>query len=384
MTRIEGFQNRFHYLLAPFGAAYGLVMRLRRTCYGSGLLPSWAPPAITVSVGNIGWGGTGKTPLSGWFLGWAERQGLDSVLLTRGYKARPKQYPYLVNGKSLAEEAGDEPLLLAREHPKAHVVVDPVRRRSGPIAYERFSPHLIVLDDGFQHMAVQRDLNLVLFRPEDFEKGWNRVIPSGTWRESESALAGADAFFLKCPPDTFKAMAPLIRKRLGKFEKPVFSFHLRPSALRRINGKDRTDNFTGGPYALVSGVGDPDQVERTTHDFLGYAPAMRFDFPDHHFYTKTDALEIEAKAAEKGCEHILCTPKDAVKLGPLASDIFWTLDLKVVFGPKALSSETFKAWWADNWGRLSQEKGLRPAMPEADDVVYSEANELGEPAGTYG
>nr|WP_321255337.1 tetraacyldisaccharide 4'-kinase [uncultured Pseudodesulfovibrio sp.] len=339
-------QNILAPVLKPFGWVYGRVMRIRETLFQRGLMRGWEPPVPTVSVGNIGWGGTGKTPVADWLLGWAERQGLQSVLLTRGYGARPTSLPYHVQSGALAEESGDEPLMLARSNEKACVMVDPNRTRAGKVAMERFNPNFVILDDGFQHMAVKRHCNLVLLKPEDLMEGWNRVIPAGSWRESESALARADAFMVKIGPLGFEALMPFIDRHLSQFLKPVFSFQIMPTGVRRLLGGESARDFGKGQYLLVSGVGDPEQVKHTATGYFGYPPLQHMIFKDHHPYSKKDALEISTKARQAGCKAVLCTPKDAVKLGPLCTEEFWEFDLRLDFGPSTLGDETdFESWW---------------------------------------
>lgn len=347
-------QDRLRHVLGPLSRLYAFLMWSRRALYAAGYIKRWAPPCPTVSVGNIGSGGSGKTPLAGWFLAWAGQHAVPAVLLTRGYKARPQRYPHLVTSKCLPEEAGDEPLMLARENPAARVLVDPARRRAGEFAAREFNPKLIVLDDAFQHLDVQRDLDLVLLTPNDLGAGWNRVIPAGTWREGEGALLAADAFLIKVSRDRFKHLRNLVEQRLMVFEKPIFSFSLAPTGLKRVNREERHGDFEAKPYLLVSGVGDPDQVERTAFRYLGYGPQRHLAFPDHHFFTKDDALEIEARAQQARCPYVLCTPKDAVKLGDMAGDIFWTFDLNVEFGPCLYSPDPFPAWWEHRWQSLNQ------------------------------
>ena len=343
---ITTLQRALAPLLRPFSWLYGAVMRLREWLYRRGLFSGWEPPVLTVSVGNIGWGGSGKTPVAGWLLGWAEHEGLGALLLTRGYRAKPVAYPYLVTPGAMVEEAGDEPLMLAKMHQKAHVVVDPNRIRGGKWAMNRFKPKLVVLDDGFQHMAIRRHLNLVLLRPGDLGAEWNKVIPAGSWREPVNALKRADAFMIKVSPNNFEKMGPYISERLGCFRKPVFSFQIMPTGIRQVlHGQGQRD-FDGGKYLLVTGVGDPAQVRRTATAYFGYGPFKHMKFKDHHTYTKHDVLEMQTVAHRLGCEAILCTPKDAVKLGPMCSDEFWQFDLRLEFGPSSLGSGTsFDVWW---------------------------------------
>ncbi len=360
-------------ILAPFAAAYAGVMWARRRLYRAGLLASWSPPGVCVSVGNIGWGGSGKTPLAGWLLGWAGRKGIGTVLLTRGYGARAAAYPHEVTAQSLAEEAGDEPLLLARDNPQARVVVDPVRSRGGLYAAERHRPELYVLDDGFQHLAVRRDMDLVLLRAEDLGAEWEAVHPAGSWREGKSALAAADAFLMKAGPQTFQRLQPLLTKRLGRYERPVFSFFLAAVGVRNLASLQFLPDFGQAPYLLVSGVGNPGQVQRTAEGLLKSRAARHVRFSDHHLFTKADVESLKRVAAGLGCQSILCTAKDAVKLGPMADETFHVLETELRFGPSLFSSARFDEWWDRRWNiltirrdeRLSRDAGKAP-QPAAE------------------
>jgi tetraacyldisaccharide 4'-kinase len=339
-------QRVLYPLLRPFSWVYGGMMRFRAGLYRRGLLPGWEPSALTVSVGNIGWGGSGKTPVADWLLGWAESKSIPVALLTRGYRAKPKHLPYEVKPGALAEEAGDEPLMLARAHEKALVMVDPNRTRAGKAVMRKAHPELIILDDGFQHMAVKRHVNLVLLRPDDLREEWNRVIPAGSWREPESALRRADAFLIKTGPKGFAVLKPRILERLSRFGKPVFSFRLAPTGLRSVIGGETVRDFEGAPYLLVTGVGDPAQVEATAEAYFGYPPKRHRVFRDHHTYSKQDALDLAQEAARLGCVAVLCTPKDAVKLGSMCTEIFWQFDLNLEFGPSTLGEKAkFSTWW---------------------------------------
>lgn len=347
-------QKKFKLILAPLSWVYGSVMRIRELLYKRGLIASWESGVPTVSVGNIGWGGTGKTPLAGWILQWGVKHQLNPVLLTRGYRAKPVSYPYYVSQGALPEEAGDEPLMLAKETPDAHIVVDPVRTRGGKAALKQFNPKLMVLDDGFQHMAMRRHLDLVLLRPEDLAEGWNKIIPAGTWRESEAALSRADAFLIKCGPEYFKKLKPFFRQHLDRFHKPVFSFQVLPTGIRRVVGDEEGVDFNGQPYILVTGVGNPRLVEETAQMHFGYAPVKHMVYKDHHAYTKTDVMDMLAAMKRRACKHIICTPKDAVKLGPMCTDEFWQFDLRVVFGPSTISNQTsFDAWFSRRYDGMS-------------------------------
>lgn len=350
---IEDLQARFRLLLAPFAWANSHFMGVREHLYRRGVLRRWAPPAPTVSVGNIGWGGSGKTPMTDWLLRWAKKRSLNSAVLTRGYRGRPESYPFQVGPGNLAEEAGDEPLMLARMHPEAHIMVDPVRTRAGKWLFEHARPDFVVLDDGFQHMAVLRDFNFVLLKPGDLTRHWNKVIPAGPWREGTDALRRATAFFIKTEPGRFNQIASLAKYRLEYLHRPVFLFGLEPVGFRQVLSGQSSKDFFGEPYLLVTGVGEPKQVHRTAKRYLGYRAVEHLAYRDHHAYTKADVLEIVTTMQRKGAKYVLCTPKDAVKLGPMCTEDFYTFDLRVGFGPSLFAhGATFPVWWEEQWDGL--------------------------------
>ncbi|NJB69103.1 tetraacyldisaccharide 4'-kinase [Desulfobaculum xiamenense] len=345
-------QRRLGALLFLPSRAYAWGMRLRRQWYERGALESHRPPRPCVSIGNIGWGGSGKTPLTEWLLRWAARRDVSAVVLTRGYRATPPHPHYLVTETSTPREAGDEPLLLARSCPDGHVVVDPMRSRAAQWAWAELRPELFLLDDGFQHLKVQRDIDLVLLRPKDLNEEWDRVIPAGSWREDESALTRATAFLIKCSADEFLALEPLIRARLARFNAPVFNFSFKPLGVKRLDLAQAAESFHGEPYLLVTGVGEPDQVVDTAEMLLGNRPELHLRYDDHHDYSQADWTHIRAQADLKNISHILCTAKDAVKLARYDTRHLWTFDHTLEFGPTFFAETTFPDWWGNWWDVL--------------------------------
>lgn len=323
-------QNILSPILAPVSKGYAMLMAARAERYAGGRYEQFQPQCPCISVGNIGSGGSGKTPLSDWLLKWAEQQGLVTVLLTRGYGAKPSQLPYLVKAGSPVAEAGDEPLMLASDNPAARVVVDPVRKRSGRWATAEFSPDLILLDDGFQHMAVKRDLDFVLMTSDDFSRGWDKVIPRGTWRESVQALKRADVFFVKSSATDFNFMRKLIKEKLSEFGKPVFQFNLEAKGLKLLGSNERL-GFGRDKYVLFSGIGKPDLLLKDATIYMDTAPAEFIVFKDHHAYNRQDVEDIRRRAAAVNAKRIICTPKDAIKLGQLGCEDFYVIDLDVEF-----------------------------------------------------
>jgi len=338
-------QNALAPLLYPLSVLYGTGGRLRRALYERGVLRSCFPPAFCISVGNISWGGTGKTPVTDWLLGLCREKGLRAAVLTRGYRARPPFLPCLVTPESNPEECGDEPLMLARMHPEAVVAVDPVRSRAVRLLAEKASPDIYLLDDGFQHRAVKRDLDLVLLDPDDLGAGgagprsnWNRVIPAGTWREPASALRAADAFLVKTTPKDWPGLAERALSLLP--ERPLFAFRMAAQALRPVGRK--APDPRGENYIFAAGIGDPRQAAATAEDFMGRPPQKTFLFPDHHDFQKEKAL-LEGPGLP-----VVCTAKDAVKLEKLGLSVpCFALDAAAEFFAAASSNgraEPFGDW----------------------------------------
>lgn len=341
-------------MLRPFSRPYGAIMEKRRALYAAGRMERYSPARPTVSLGNIAWGGTGKTPFTEWLLTWAEERGLTAAVLTRGYGGTPGPSPLLVTEDTAPEKCGDEPLLLAKWHPRARILVFPDRKKSARLAEDALAPDLFILDDGMQHLAVARHLDIVLLRPCDLGDQWNRVIPGGSWRENASALGVAGAFGMKIAEEDLPALRPLIEQRLARYGAPFFTFTLRATHLIAVRDGLRAHTppvpesaWRGGSYVLTCGVGEPAQVAASATAFMGREPAHHFIFPDHHAYTHEDARQMLTPGLP-----VLCTAKDAVKLHGLlpffAERPLWALMTSLHFGPTLFTDASFPAWW-ENW-----------------------------------
>jgi len=353
MADILSWQRRLYPLLAPLGAAYGQAMRARREAYERGLLGSAAPAAPCVSVGNIGWGGAGKTPITDWLLTWAENQGLRPCVLTRGYKAVPPAPHYLVRPGTDPAACGDEPLMLAERHREASVVVDPKRARGAAWAAREIRPDLFIMDDGFQHLGLKRHFDVVLLRPEDLDEEWNRVIPSGSWREPVSALTRADVFLVKATPGEFADLAALARVRLECFGKPVFAFHLVPEGLEEVTGGRLTSPKPGETYVLMSATANPESIRRAVAWYMGGEPIQHLAYPDHHPYAKRDWLDARDAMIYNEAARVICTDKDAVKLKRFSPGGLYSLRVSVEFSGALFADTEFPGFWERAWAGLA-------------------------------
>lgn len=265
------------FLLKPFELAYRAVAAARRKLYRSGLLRATKLPRPVVSVGNLAFGGTGKTPLVMAIASELIRRGYRVAVLTRGYGRRG-------DGGAVAGEDpgryGDEPVLIARAAPRATVLVGADRYASGVTFLRDHDCDVFLLDDGFQHLQLARDLDIVI------------DSPGARWlRESRGALNYADLVVVRDAPAEFSLTIVPKTVVAGAEERP-------PESLR------------GAKAFLFSGLADNDQF----FDFcrrLGVVVAGTHGFPDHHRYTLRDLAEIRAAAGEA---MILTTEKDAVKI----------------------------------------------------------------------
>lgn len=345
-------QRKLAPLLKPAAAAYSGIMRLRERAYAHKIIGSQKPESFCVAVGNISWGGSGKTPLTDWLLSWAENRGLLPAVLTRGYGGESETRPLVVKPHTPPDESGDEPLMLAQAHPGAFILADPSRRRALDWLNASTKANFIVLDDGMQHLAVQRDLNLVLLRPKDLGDEWGKVIPAGSWREGPNALKRADAFMLRLNGEDFTALAEKAKKRLAQFERPLFSFDLLPAGLKALghateseHGESILRSLNNSPYALCTAVGTPESVRKTAASLLGYAPAEEFIYPDHYKFTPQDIRQMA-----KHNLPLVTTTKDAVKMRPLLANEIrlhcFVLESTVSFGPVLFTDKDFPGWFA--------------------------------------
>lgn len=321
------------FILPPFSALYSLATRLRLAAYRRRLLSVSKLDALVISVGNITSGGTGKTPLVEWVCRALADEGKRVCVLTRGYRRQnPNQQLVVSDGhKVLANvaAAGDEPSLLARNLLGiAAVICNANRSEAGQWAIKKLQSEVFVLDDGFQHLQLARDLNIVTI---DATNPWGGgLLPVGQRREPLSGLIRGDCFVLTRTDeraDTSPITADL-QKLVG--QRPVFRSRMIATGLRRLGGEtiDQVSSIQK-PVAAFCGVGNPqsffDHLRRE-----GFEVAVEHAFPDHHTYQQVDVDRIVAEAVTKGAGGILTTAKDAVKLSALHFELpCYVLEIRI-------------------------------------------------------
>ena len=310
-------------ILPPFSALYSLATRLRLAAYRRQLLSVSKLDAVVISVGNITTGGTGKTPLVEWICRVLANEGKRVCVLTRGYRRKnPNEQVVVSDGDKIIADvvaAGDEPLLLATNLlGVAAVVCNSNRSVAGRWAIKNLHSEVFVLDDGFQHLRLARDLNIVTI---DATHSWGGMLPYGQLREPLSGLARADCVVLTRTdePTALESLTTTLQKTVGQI--PVFRSRMVTTGLRGLNG-ETIEQISSIPQPLGAfcGVGNPSSFFNHLRR-QGYELAFERAFLDHHYYHQSDVDRIVAEAKRKGAVSILTTAKDAVKLSSLQFDI---------------------------------------------------------------
>lgn len=305
----------FGLLLGP----YALVMKVRAWCYQQGWLRSRTLPCPVISIGNLTVGGTGKTPLVIFLAGRLLRAGKRVGVLSRGY-GRTSRDPFLLvsDGHSILvgpQEAGDEPYAIAQRCPTAVVAVGADRYRVGRWLLDQCSLDCLLLDDGFQHLALARDLNILVVDASD-EEGLAGLFPAGRLREPLSAAARATAVIVTrvTSRDGWrKTVAPVLQQVNVKLRPSVVQFS--PECVVAVpNGNRYAPAWVQGKSAIVfSGVGNPASF-RTVVEGINAVVIREWVYPDHHAYSASDVEKILQAKKETGAELVVTTEKDAAKV----------------------------------------------------------------------
>ncbi len=311
-------------LLLGASGLYGGVVRLRRQLYCQGTLPARALPCPVISVGNLTVGGTGKTPMVIHLAELILALGYRPAIISRGYKGLAEKNGMVVSdGHSLlcdARKAGDEPYLMATLLPTVPVIVGRDRYSAGLDAIRRFEPDVILLDDGFQHLRLKRDLNLLLLDAQN-PFGNTHLLPRGTLREPATCLKCADAIIMtRSPQRCAESCPPSVH---WDQRRPVFaSSH--QSMVRMVHGAqqpikslsredDIATDLKGKRVYAFSGLGSNnaffDAIAHWRVRLLG-----TMEFADHHVYSHGDLDRICRDALRAGATCLMTTDKDFVRL----------------------------------------------------------------------
>ena len=320
------------WLLLPLAVIYGWVVCVRTALYENGWLSRRRLPCRVVSVGNLTTGGTGKTPVVIAIAQQLASKGKRVAVLSRGYRRKSRDKCLLVSdgARLLAgpDKAGDEPHLIARRCPGVVVAVGADRYRLGTWLLKQFPVDCVLLDDGFQHLGLHRDVNILLMDVSD-TTGLRGLLPFGRLREPIAAAARADAVLMtRVKPGSGHVSSELAGVSLKR--RP---YQVRFSAeclVHVANGTLAETNVMRNQHVIaVSGVGNPDSFRALLQD-LDVRVEDNIRFPDHHAYGVEDLEHIRARAVRAGVSLILTTEKDACKLEALVAenDPFWAVRLR--------------------------------------------------------
>lgn len=344
MKRMDTVKNWF---LKPLSWIWENVYRLRRSGYEYGFLKRASFQAPVISVGNLTFGGTGKTPMILWLSDYMASLELTPVVLTRGYKGQlEKGSGLLKSGQRFRlnpHDYGDEPLMIAGKMKKGAVIVGRERARNLERFFPEVLPDVVLLDDGFQHLQIHRSFNIVLFDATMALERYH-TAPQGYLREGLSALKDADAIVISRADLVSEADKANLRRMLSRHyhHTPVLcEVAFKPIGL--FDGFDayhfRADELQGKDVVAVTAIASPDSFYRTleTH---GARIVERTSFPDHHFFTSSDVNELLHQATRHGAM-VVCSEKDMVKLRRVSQDprlLFLKVQLEFLSGEDSLKN----------------------------------------------
>lgn len=320
-------QHLLFILLLPCSLVYQIVMRLRAISYRIGILKQRHLPVPVISIGNLVVGGTGKTPVTAAIIAYLRGTGRKVALLSRGYGGSLGGGPaqLVSNGHNIfltPQEAGDEPYLLAKTFPGLVVAIAGSRYDAGSLVYKTCQPDVFILDDGFQHLALWRDLDVVLLDARHpFGNGC--CLPAGPLREPQSALRRASLIGLtRWSPcygsrDFLGVPAVHIESQLKEF---------------RLLGSNECMSVEilqqAGCYG-VAGIADPGQFFDGLRD-MGIQLVGEEGLADHCDYSEAIVMSLRQRANSAQAEYIITTQKDAVKLQGLPAELQRTIVVAIL------------------------------------------------------
>lgn len=331
--------------LRPLSFLYEQIVGVKNSFYDRGLISTYKAPMPVISIGNLTVGGTGKTPLTDFCLKHLVKSGKRVAVISRSYRADAEAPCWVdVSHPFGARYYGDEPLLLAQANPEVSVFVGSSKWATAEYAASKGKYDVLVVDDGFQHRKLQRDLNIVILDATETLTNYE-VVPEGRGRESWKGLERADLILLTKCNLADEADLKTIEAKLPQ-DKEVLHFRY---DLQKFWNQQRTESkscaeMQGKKLFLVSAIARPDVFEKMMRE-IGEVSKKSLHFRDHHQYSDEDVRKIveEFEKSQKNgqSDYLITTEKDAVKLRPLLaaslpqSSLLWSAALEVTeFGKK--------------------------------------------------
>lgn len=317
--------RRLRLLLLPFSGLFRVAVGIRSAYYASGKR-SWRSPVPTVVIGNLSTGGTGKTPHALWLAEILLQHGRHPAMLSRGYGRKNRGF-FEVKNDSRAREVGDEPLMMKRRFPELPVFVCE-SRVEGIQTLLPLAPKtdVLVLDDAFQHRALQPDLAIALLTYDSLQKPWF-LLPAGDGRELLSALSRAQMVIVtKCPADLDETRKQILTDRLHKYtQAPIFFGNYRYLGLIDSEGKEVRPDPASDDVLLFSGIADPAPLEAWLRTRFRSVESVKF--PDHHAFTRAELERVRQKADNR---RIVTSEKDQTRLADVWPGFTQEADVLIV------------------------------------------------------
>lgn len=340
--RILSFYSIIKLFLYISSIFYGLGYYSRLFLYRSGIFKPKKLKSKVISIGNITLGGTGKTPLVIYLSQKLKERKTKVAVLTRGYKRKKKELIELVEENKNRipwAEVGDEPYLLASRLHDVPVMVSKDRRTSGVCAEKKYQAEVLILDDGFQHWRLFRDLDIVVIDSTN-PFGNSRLFPAGILREPLSSLKRADILVLT-KSDQISNKHELIRiLRTYNQDAPIVERVYKINSIETWLDHSLVEekSLQGKKGLAFSGIGNPVSFEKSLK-LLKVEVLKHHQFPDHFFYQKRDILNLEKEAGKLGADFMITTEKDSVRI-PIMSDLeipiyVFKIDLEITEGEEA-------------------------------------------------
>jgi tetraacyldisaccharide 4'-kinase len=310
-----------HPILYAASGLYGSGVRFRLWLYYRHLLPIRSLPLKVISVGNLTAGGTGKTPHTALLACYLREKGIKTAVLSRGYRGtKEKKGAVISNTESIQgtlEDGGEEPYWLAQELPGVPVVVGRNRFRSGLLCFQQWQTEWVILDDGFQHLILKREINLLLLSSH-FPFGSERLLPLGFLREPIEEMRRSDIIVVTHAEglNSFqrKEIGGEIRSRVSSI--PFFFSEHKPRRLRSYPDKKEIplSELAGKRVVAFCGLANPDSLMFSLQQ-LQAEPVQLVKFPDHHYYREKDKRHLETLSRSLRVRWLVTTEKDDLKLG---------------------------------------------------------------------
>ncbi|OCG32572.1 tetraacyldisaccharide 4'-kinase [Gilliamella sp. Choc3-5] len=306
-------KNRLFWLLIPFSLLYGLIALVRRFLYRLGILKPWRSPVPIIIIGNLSVGGNGKTPLVVGLIESLKQKGLQVGVVSRGYGGKSDCYPLILNKTTTTEQAGDEPVLIY-QRTNVPIAVSPHRSDAVQALLKRYQLDVILTDDGLQHYALSRDIEVVVVDGKRlFGNGW--WMPAGPMRERESRLKSVDLIIIN--GDSVNNLAQ-------KYPNKVYTMQLTPRYAVNLLTQEKKPLSSLQNICAIAGISHPnrffDMLIKMQMNVIKTIP-----FADHQQFTLLLLNDIA------NCDQtLLMTEKDAVKCRQFAQANWWYLPVDAV------------------------------------------------------